>query len=1024
MAGRLSFSIAINLLTENFKKGTSSVQQGLRSMQMQVLTFAAAIGGVGFGLTDFVSNLINTARETGRVTTALKNVSGSTLQYAENQRFLLRMAKKYGSEVNALTNAYAKFTAAASTAGMAVSNQQKIFESVSRATTAFGLSADDSNAVFLALSQMMSKGKISAEELRGQMGERLPIAFQAMAKAAGTSVAGLDKLMKAGSVMSADVLPKFADALNAMIPNVNTDNAETSVNRLQNAFTEFTKGTGIQSAFKSLIDRLTNMVSYAGNNIKSIISSTVAFIIGVSLGRLFKWISTQLAISQRQAMFAAAKSAKAAGQSFDAAAWKAQSSSATISVAFTRAGAAIKSAFMSVLPTAIFITIAELIAKGYDLYTEYKRINSIFSDYKNEVQGISHTPEIIQLQVLKKIAEDTSRSYQERSGALDKINGLLGTNYSIDKSSLTIQGDINKKIAERINLLKAGAEVDFFTRKKLETEDKLRVAKSKAVDRLQIGGKFNPWNGPTGIKTVWNLIGNSTGIDSPTSEIKQLEAVLKDANARLEAATAIAGNRDTITTTPYVDDPKKEKETPLEKAEDKYAKDLLELKAKLKLNIMSSDEFDKAFDELNKNALVEAMALKDNAAKGTKYLSDLQSNVANPRYNEKQAKLNTASKDYSSAKLDLDNKRAAGDTVMTQKQYDDALNELIKSTLDLTGSIMGADAKATELYNQLLIDKPITALPAAKSRDKTYDYKKTKSDIAGENLDVAKENLESIKKLYDDGATELLTELNKAMGNVTTLEDALKIATVKQDIIDLSKEIDKGMYSGIKDVASSADRMVSSFQNIREVFNNVDSSGWERIMAVWNALVNTVDGFMSILEMINNLTELTNKLAAAKQAEAAIDKQVTADKVSNAAIGMTADITAAGVTATTATTEVAANTAAGTTAAVSSAASLPFPFNLLAMAGAAASALAIFSSIPKFESGGIVGGTSYTGDKILTRLNSGEMVLNKRQQGFVGTALDNAAAPAPGKVNFESKVRGADLYLTMKNYMKQTGKKL
>ena len=42
MAGRLSFSIAINLLTENFKRGTNQVKAAFRSMQMQILTFAAA----------------------------------------------------------------------------------------------------------------------------------------------------------------------------------------------------------------------------------------------------------------------------------------------------------------------------------------------------------------------------------------------------------------------------------------------------------------------------------------------------------------------------------------------------------------------------------------------------------------------------------------------------------------------------------------------------------------------------------------------------------------------------------------------------------------------------------------------------------------------------------------------------------------------------------------------------------------------------------------------------------------------
>ena len=383
---------------------------------------------------------------------------------------------------------------------------------------------------------------------------------------------------------------------------------------------------------------------------------------------------------------------------------------------------------------------------------------------------------------------------------------------------------------------------------------------------------------------------------------------------------------------------------------------------------------------------------------------------------------------------------------MTQKEYDTALNELIKSTLELTGSIMGADAKATELYNQLLIDRKPVELPKLKERDTTFDYKRSKPDIVEDKRDNAKENAETIKstiggradelakdieakklsleelqKKYETIAPEMVKALNDAMGNVTSLDEALKIATVKQDIEDLSKEIRKGVFSGVKDVASSADRMVSSFQNIRQVFSNVDSTGWEKIMAVWDALINTVDGFMSILDMIDNLIKLTERLTAAKQTESLIDKKTTNDKVANAAIGMTADISAAGVKATTASTEVAANTASGTTEVVKSAAKLPFPLNLLAMAGAAASAIAIFSSLPKFENGGIVGGISFTGDKILTRLNSGEMVLNKGQQNIVGAAISRNAGT---NVTIGGQVRGADIYLALKNYQKQTGKKL
>ena len=92
------------------------------------------------------------------------------------------------------------------------------------------------------------------------------------------------------------------------------------------------------------------------------------------------------------------------------------------------------------------------------------------------------------------------------------------------------------------------------------------------------------------------------------------------------------------------------------------------------------------------------------------------------------------------------------------------------------------------------------------------------------------------------------------------------------------------------------------------------------------------------------------------------------------------------------------------------------------MAGAAvASIIAAFASLPKFEAGGIVPGTSYTGDKVLARLNSGEMVLNKGQQ----KALFEGGTGGGVSISLESaRIQGADLYLALSNYMKRSGKKL
>lgn len=107
---------------------------------------------------------------------------------------------------------------------------------------------------------------------------------------------------------------------------------------------------------------------------------------------------------------------------------------------------------------------------------------------------------------------------------------------------------------------------------------------------------------------------------------------------------------------------------------------------------------------------------------------------------------------------------------------------------------------------------------------------------------------------------------------------------------------------------------------------------------------------------------------------------------------------------------------------VASAFSAPWPASLAAVATVLATVSSIFSSLPKFESGGIVGGSSFFGDKLLARVNSGEMILNRKQQKrlYDMTNTDNEVSVSLGV----SRIQGSDLYLALSNYMKKTGKKL
>lgn len=95
------------------------------------------------------------------------------------------------------------------------------------------------------------------------------------------------------------------------------------------------------------------------------------------------------------------------------------------------------------------------------------------------------------------------------------------------------------------------------------------------------------------------------------------------------------------------------------------------------------------------------------------------------------------------------------------------------------------------------------------------------------------------------------------------------------------------------------------------------------------------------------------------------------------------------------------------------------PFGWISGIAAMVSIIAAFASLPKFAVGGIVPGGSYTGDRVLTRLNSGEMVLNWQQQSRLFAAINNGSIArglsslTDGRVQFT--VRGSDLVGVLHN---------
>ena len=109
----------------------------------------------------------------------------------------------------------------------------------------------------------------------------------------------------------------------------------------------------------------------------------------------------------------------------------------------------------------------------------------------------------------------------------------------------------------------------------------------------------------------------------------------------------------------------------------------------------------------------------------------------------------------------------------------------------------------------------------------------------------------------------------------------------------------------------------------------------------------------------------------------------------------------------------AASAKAAAAGAGAATAGIPVVGPLLAVAAVGSVVAAILSGMKKFATGGYVGGNSYTGDKQLARVNSGELILNPMQQRNL-LNLANGKTGQGGQVEF--KIKGADLVGTLSNY--------
>lgn len=252
---------------------------------------AFAIGQIAPRLAEFGKESVDAAVQYDRLRTSLSNSSGSARAADRDLAFVDKQASTFGTDLKSGREGFTGLRASTKGTGVEGKATEDLFTGLTQASTVLGLSQEKQSKAFLALEQTASKGKLSAEELRGQLAEALPGAFGVAARAIGVTESELNKLLETGAITSDEFLPKFGRQLKAEFGGSAVEasnNLQSSLFRTDAALLKLkeSSGAGIAPAVKLGADAATGALGLLNQSI-GVVGPALALMalnIGVGVG--------------------------------------------------------------------------------------------------------------------------------------------------------------------------------------------------------------------------------------------------------------------------------------------------------------------------------------------------------------------------------------------------------------------------------------------------------------------------------------------------------------------------------------------------------------------------------------------------------------------------------------------------------------------------------------------------------------------------------------------------------------------
>jgi tape measure domain-containing protein len=447
---------------------------GLQSLKANVGSFIKAL--LGFKTLSFLLDtfkqfapaLVEASSQMESLERRFGFVSGSAAEGAKNLAFVREEVKRLGTDIKSSMEGFSSLAGATRDTALEGEATKQIFSGVSQASTVYDLTAEQQQRVFTATQQIASKGKVSSEELRQQLGESLPGAFQIAARAMNVTTQQLNKMLEQGQVLSEDFLPKFAQQLSAETATGVAGAANSSVSALigfNNAVfeTQAALGKQLMPARNFGLNVLSEALKFAKDNADILMSG-------------IQFLSIMMGVNAIKAIWSFAGGLKILGG-------QALLSSAGLKLL----GVAAKNALMSAAPMLVLFA-------GFKVVSEiFEKISFSFTDAGGKIRDFAETS--------KKSLTDFRKSLKEAKGEQEGFTGGL-----TKKQLIKNQRDKDREGSFLWNVTGFNFIRNNITKPLINPRETLKKQETDSIsigDRFRaIGQRFGDLNKPKAIKEL------------------------------------------------------------------------------------------------------------------------------------------------------------------------------------------------------------------------------------------------------------------------------------------------------------------------------------------------------------------------------------------------------------------------------------------------------------------------------------------------------------------------------------------